>query len=71
MADIMDEASELEELQKCVAIQNQLSAPRLEPKIRHGVTMCRHCDEQVPDMALFCPWVSAQKTTNALSVPNG
>lgn len=55
MADIMDEASDLEVLQNNVAIQNQLSKPRLEPKIRHGVTLCRSCDEQVPDMALFCP----------------
>lgn len=55
MADITDEASELEALNNKLAIQKQLSAPRLEPKIRHGVTMCCHCDEQIQDMALFCP----------------
>lgn len=55
MADITDEASELEVLQTKVAIENQLARKRLEPKIRHGVTMCRHCDEQIQDMALFCP----------------
>ena len=54
MADITDDASELEALNNKLAIQKQLSAPRLDPKIRHGVTLCHNCDEQVTDMALFC-----------------
>lgn len=55
MADITDDASELEALQTKVAIENQLAHKRLEPKIRHGATLCHNCDEQVIDMALFCP----------------
>lgn len=45
MADITDDASELEALQTKVAIENQLAHKRLEPKIRHGVTLCHNCDE--------------------------
>lgn len=49
MADIMDEASELEELQKYVAIQNQLNKPRLAPRM-----VCHNCGMHLPDPGLFC-----------------
>lgn len=54
MADITDEASDYEQFTRENDIKNQRAKTRLEPKIRHGITLCHHCDEQVPSMALFC-----------------
>lgn len=49
MADLFDQASDLEQLTIDIALQNHQAAPRLKPK-----GLCYYCSDPVPPTVLFC-----------------